>query len=258
MRLDVNLSVVIITKNEAHCIRECLAAVEFADEVVILDSGSTDGTTEIAKSMGARVFSSDDWPGFGPQKNRALGFAQGKWVLSIDADEVVQPELGSAILQAVAGGTRGDAACYWIKRRSLYCGKVIRFGDWRNDRVLRLFLRGSARFSDDLVHERLICQGACQTLSGFLWHESALSTAELAEKVLRYARLGAVKRRARGKGGMLSASLHGGWCFFRGYFLRGGFIHGWRGLMIAAQNARGTFLRYLWAARPADDGAEGA
>ncbi|MCK9990797.1 MAG: glycosyltransferase family 2 protein [Rugosibacter sp.] len=256
MNLGVNLSVVIITKNEAHCITQCLASVDFADEIVILDSGSTDGTIEIAKSMGARVFSSSDWPGFGLQKNRALGLARGKWVLSIDADEIVQPQLKSAILQAVGGGAGGDTVCYWIKRRSLYCGKVIRFGDWRNDRVLRLFLRGAACFSDDLVHERVICQGACQTLPGFLWHESVISTAEFEEKVLRYARLGAVKLRARGKGGALSAVLHGGWSFFRGYFLRGGFIDGWRGLVIAFQNARGTFLRYLWAARPADDTAE--
>lgn len=147
MNLDVNLSVVIITKNEAHCITQCLASVDFADEIVILDSGSTDGTIEIAKLMGARVFSSNDWPGFGLQKNRALGLARGKWVLSIDADEIVQPQLRSAILQAVGGEAGGDTVCYWIKRRSLYCGKVIRFGDWRNDRVLRLFLRGADRKS---------------------------------------------------------------------------------------------------------------
>jgi glycosyltransferase involved in cell wall biosynthesis len=248
----VNLSVVMITKNEEHCIGRCLDSVSFADEIIVLDSESTDQTAEIASSKGAQVFSSSDWPGFGPQKNRALALAKGRWILSIDADEVVTPELSRAITEIVAGQPNEGAPrtlCYWLNRKSLYCGKVIHYGDWRNDRVLRLFLRNSARFTNDLVHERVECHGPHATLSGYLWHESVVTPTEFKEKVTRYAKLGAISLRARGKGGRLSALVHGGWSFLRGYILRAGFLDGSRGLDIARQNARGTFLRYLWAAQ---------
>lgn len=246
----LRLSVAVITKNEAHCIAACLTAVGFADEIIVLDSGSTDDTLAIAAAHGAQVHTSADWPGFGPQKNRALALTSGDWVLSLDADEIVTPELAAAIRQAVSPDAAQDIAGYWIKRRSLYCGQLIRFGDWRNDRVLRLFRRAAGRFSDDVVHERVICDGRIATLHGYLRHDSMTSYAELREKTERYARLGAEKLRARGKGGLYSACTHAAWNWLRGYLLRGGFLDGRAGWLIASQNARGTFLRYLWAARP--------
>lgn len=241
------LAVVVITKNEAHCIAACLAAVDFADEIIVLDSGSTDDTLAIAAAQGAQVHSSADWPGFGPQKNRALALARAEWVLALDADEIVTPQLAAAIKHAVAPGAAQDVAGYWIKRRSLYCGQLIRFGDWRRDRVLRLFRRSVGRFSDDVVHERVLCDGRTATLAGDLRHDSMASYAELCEKTERYARLGAQKLRARGKGGLYSACTHAAWNWLRGYLLRGGFLDGRAGWLIAGQNARGTFLRYLWA-----------
>lgn len=243
------LSVVVIAKNEAHCIGACLDAVGFADEIIVLDSGSTDDTLAIAAAHGARVHGSADWPGFGPQKNRAIALASGQWILSLDADEIVMPELADAIRHAVAPGAERGIAGYWIKRRSLYCGQLIRHGDWRNDRVLRLFRRDAGRFTDDLVHERVICDGRTATLAGYLRHDSMTSFAELREKTERYARLGAAKLRARGKGGLFSACTHAAWNWLRGYLLRGGWLDGRAGWTIAGQNARGTFLRYLWAAR---------
>lgn len=243
------LSVTVITKNEAHRIERCLRSVDFADERIVLDSGSTDGTVALARRLGARVEVSPDWPGFGPQKNRALDLAQGRWVLSIDADEEVTPGLRASILAALAVDDGSDA--YWITRSSSFCGQPIRHGDWRNDRVLRLFRRSRARFTNDPVHERVDCPGTHRELAGLLLHDSIDSIADALEKTERYARLGASRLRARGRGGPVSALVHGGWTFIRGYLLRLGFLDGRAGYTIAALNARGTFLRYRLAGMPA-------
>ena len=132
----MKLSVIIITKNEAANIAACLKSVAFADEFIVVDSGSTDGTVELAQALGARVEITSDWPGFGPQKNRALDLATGDWVLSIDADERVTPELAREI-QDVLANPRADA--YEIARLSNFCGKDIRHSGWWPDYVLRLF-----------------------------------------------------------------------------------------------------------------------
>src|SRR5690625_4755128 len=147
------LSVIIITKNEADNIADCLDSVAFADEWIVVDSGSTDDTCRIAREKGADVVSTSDWPGFGPQKNRALERASGQWVLSIDADERVTPELAAEI-QAVLQQPRADG--YYIARLSNFCGRWIRHSGWWPDYVLRLFRRESARFTDSLVHESVI------------------------------------------------------------------------------------------------------
>lgn len=243
------LSVTVITKNESHRIERCLRSVDFADECIVLDSGSTDDTVDIARRLGARVEVSPDWPGFGPQKNRALALATGDWVFSIDADEEVTPALRAAILAAVRRPDGADA--YWVTRSSSFCGRPIRHGDWRNDRVLRLFRRARARFTDDQVHERVDCPPPHGQLDGLLLHDSVDSMQDAVEKTERYARLGAEKLRARGRGGLTAALVHGGWTFLRGYLLRLGFLDGRAGLSIAALNARGTFLRYRLAGLPA-------
>lgn len=250
------LSVTVITKNEAHRIERCLRCVDFADERIVLDSGSTDDTVAIAQRCGARVETTDDWPGFGPQKNRALALARGEWVLSIDADEEVTPALREAILAAVRAP--GETNGFWLVRSSSFCGRPIRHGDWRNDRVLRLFRRAHARFTDDPVHERVDCPPPHGVLAGILLHDSVDSMQDAIEKTERYARLGAEKLRARGRGGVASALVHGAWTFLRGYLLRLGFLDGRAGFTIAALNARGTFLRYRLAALPAPAAHPGA
>ncbi|MCG2598966.1 MAG: glycosyltransferase family 2 protein, partial [Achromobacter sp.] len=126
----MKLSVIVITKNEAANIADCLKSVAFADELIVVDSGSTDGTVELARALGARVEVTADWPGFGPQKNRALDLATGDWVLSIDADERVTPELAREI-QATLAAPRGDA--YEIARLSNFCGRDIRHSGWWPD-----------------------------------------------------------------------------------------------------------------------------
>ena len=249
------LSVILITKNEAELVSQCLESVKWADEIVVVDSGSTDDTVAIAGRAGARVEQAPGWPGFGPQKNRALALARGDWVFSIDADEEVTPALRDAILAVVEGRAGAGVAGWWVTRSSSFCGRTVRHGDWRNDRVLRLFRRDAARFSDDVVHERVLCPGPHGRLDGLLLHDSVDSLEDAREKTERYARLGAAKLRARGRGGLAAALTHAAWTFLRGYLLRLGFLDGRAGLSIAALNARGTYLRYRLAALPAEGAA---
>ncbi len=243
-----SLSVAIITKNEAHRIERCLQSVAFADQVVVVDSGSTDDTVEVARRLGAEVLVTPDWPGFGVQKNRALAICRCRWVLSVDADEEVSDELGKAIISIVQGEQPAAEHGYWIRRISRFCGQTIRFGLWRNDQVLRLFRRDTGRFTDDLVHERVICPEPMGRLNGNLYHDSVDSIEDAREKTFRYARAGAIQLRARGKGGRGSAWTHAIWSFVRGYFLRLGFLDGRNGLILACLTAQGTYWRYRWAA----------
>ena len=256
-KTSMRLSVIIITRDEVHRIGRAISALAFADEVIVLDSGSTDGTVEVARAAGARVEKTDDWPGFGQQKNRALDLAGGDWILSIDADELVTEALAGAILEAIRGpdgyaiGSTQAPVAWWIERRSRWCGRPIRFGDWRRDRVLRLFRRGEARFSDDIVHERVVCEGQQAQLAGWLWHDTVDTPEDGTEKALRYARLGAERLRQRGRGGRWSALWHAGGGFVRGYLLRLGCLDGFAGWAIATTNAHATWLRYRLAADPA-------
>ena len=245
------LSVAIIACNEAHRIARCLQSVAFADQVVVLDSGSTDDTVAIARGLGADVEVTPDWPGFGPQKNRALARCRYRWVLSIDADEQVSDALAAEILRVLCeASSEATVAGYWLRRSSRYCGQVIRHGLWGNDRVLRLFERQRGRFTDARVHESLVCDGETRVLEGILVHDSVDSPEDARSKARRYAFLGAEALRARGRGGSLQGGVHAGWSFVRGYLLRAGFLDGRFGLTLARLNAAGTFWKYHWAALP--------
>jgi glycosyltransferase involved in cell wall biosynthesis len=247
-----NLSVIVITRNEGHQISDCLKSVAFADEWIVVDAGSTDDTREQAVALGARVTRTDDWPGFGRQKNRALELAQGRWVLSLDADERVSEALAAAIRAAVAPGaetaevpTEGPAG-YQLSRLSRFCGQWMRHGDWYPDRVTRLFLRGRARFTDDLVHERLDVQGPVGRLPGDLLHETMPTLHDALDKMNRYSSGRALdKVRAGRRGGLGTALAHGVWAFLRAYLLRRGFLDGRLGFVLAVYNAEGTYYRYL-------------
>lgn len=238
----MKLSVIIITKNEAHCIEECLRSVVFADEVVVLDSGSTDGTVDICRELGARV-EITDWPGFGPQKNRALDLAQGDWVLSIDADETVSAVLREEILAAIEVG---ESEVYAVPRLSSYLGRPMRHSGWWPDYVVRFFKRGSARFSSDIVHERLVFSGSCGKLDACLTHEAFTSLEEVLDKINRYSSAGAEMAWQRGKRSSLTlAVVKGVVAFVRSYVLRAGFLDGRQGFMLAVSNAEGTYYRQL-------------
>jgi glycosyltransferase involved in cell wall biosynthesis len=238
------LSVIIITKNEADNIRACLESVAWADEIIAVDSGSTDGTAEICRESGARVYV-HDWPGFGMQKNRALSYATNKWVFSIDADERVTAELRTAI-EAVLRTDNDSCAAYRISRLSSYCGRFMRHSGWYPDYIVRMFRRDAARFSDDLVHERLIIDGSVGQLDGELLHYAFDNIEEVLSKVNHYSSAGALMMQKRGRNASLTgAVLRGLWSFLRTYILRRGFLDGREGFMLAVSNAEGTYYRYL-------------
>jgi glycosyltransferase involved in cell wall biosynthesis len=237
------LSVIVITRDEAQRLRGCLESVAFAGEIVVVDSGSNDNTVAIANSMGAHVTETADWPGFGPQKNRALDLAAGPWVLSIDADERVTPRLREAIVAAIG---RADFEAYDFNRRSSYCGRMIAHSGWNPDFIVRLFRKGSARFSDDLVHESLQVKGPVGRLEGELLHESFADFEAVLDKVNRYSTAGAHALHRKGvKGSVGKAVGHGLWAFVRTYVFKRGFLDGRLGLALALSNAEGTYYRYL-------------
>lgn len=242
----MTLSVIIITKNEAQHIGACLESVSFADEIIVVDSGSTDGTRDIAQAKGAKVHVTDDWPGFGPQKNRALALATQDWVLSIDADERVTPELAQAILRELA---QPRAQAYKIARLSCFCGRWIRHSGWWPDHVLRLFQRTTARFTDAAVHECVKAQGQVAILEGHFLHYPYADMDALIAKVNRYSTDAARMMHARGKTTSIPGVLgHACWTFVRIYLLRRGFLDGKEGLILAITAAAGSFFRYskLW------------
>jgi glycosyltransferase involved in cell wall biosynthesis len=253
------LSVILITKNESARIDACLASVAFADEWIVVDSGSSDDTRERARRFGATVIATDDWPGFGAQKQRALDRASGRWVLAIDADERVTPELAASIRRAVAGDPGGPAG-YELSRLSSFCGRWIRHGDWYPDRVLRLFQRGRAGYSNDRVHERVVADGPIDRLEGELLHLTMPTLEDALAKMNRYSSEGAAQAVAAGKrGGLVSAILHAQWAFLRGYVIRRGFLDGAAGFTLAACIAEGTWWRYrkmaeLARSLPGDEG----
>ncbi len=240
----MTLSVVVITKNEAGVIARCLESVAWADEIIVLDSESSDGTPDIARKLNAKVKITTDWPGFGPQKNRALDLATGDWILSLDADEWVTPGLRAAIERALAAP--GNNAAFRMPRLSSYCGRFMRHSGWWPDYVTRLFRRGQARFSDDLVHEQLIVNGAVGTLHEPLLHEAIRDLDDALVKMNAYSTAGARMQLERGRRGSLAGAVwHGAWTFFRTYVLRAGFLDGREGFMLAVSNAEGAYYRYL-------------
>ncbi len=237
-----SLSVILLTQDEAHNIAECLDSVNWADEIIVFDSGSTDSTVEICKRYTPHVIVAE-WPGIGIQRNRALDRASGDWVLSMDADERMTPELVQEI-RDVLPDTR--AAAFDIPFRSTYLGRYIRHGDWSGEHHQRLFRRDSGRFSEDIVHEHLIVEGAVEKLRHPIVHHSFRDLEKVLFKLNLYSSEGARLRLARGKRtSLIEAILRSGWTFFKGYVLRRGFQDGREGFLLAVSNAMGCFYRYV-------------
>lgn len=239
------LSAVLITKNEAKNLSDCLRSLYFCHEVIVLDNCSVDGTLEIAKHFGARVISTDDWLGFGPQKQSAMSWATGRWILSIDADERVSDSLREQILQAVE---RDDDYAYRILRRNYFLGKEMHFGGWSGDWVTRLAKREYCQFSSDLVHESLECVYPIKSLSGPLIHISYRTIDDVFKKQILYAELGAKKISQKGSNTCFP-TLRAVWTFFRIYILKLGFLDGRRGAIAATAKSYETFWRYAMACK---------
>lgn len=244
----MRLSVIIITYNEAHNIRGCLESVAFADEIIVLDSGSQDDTCQIARRHTKKVLVLD-WPGDGPQRNRGIEQATGDWVLCLDADERVTPQLAEELLAAIQVPSYDG---YSIAFLSHYLGKPIHFGDWRKERHTRLFRRAKGRYSGSDVygaqgaHSRPVVQGSVGLLRAPILHYPFPTLEEVLSKINQYSSGGAALKKAAGQKSSLSKALgHGLWAFLRGYFLRFGFLDGREGFLLAVSNAEGTYYRYL-------------
>ncbi|MBJ6979017.1 glycosyltransferase family 2 protein [Luteimonas sp. MC1895] len=227
------LSACIIAFNEADRIGDCLASLAFCDEIVVVDSGSTDDTAAIARAAGARVLQRA-FDGFRSQKDFAVGQATHDWVLCLDADERVDDALRTSILAARAAGFDG-AAGYRFARLDHYFGRFLRHGNAYPDRVLRLFdrRRGGWRGNRE-VHEAASVDGRVATLAGDLVHYPYRSLEQQLAKTQRYARMMAEHDFARGRRASLrKLVLAPAWRFWRGYVLRAGFLDGWHGLVYA-------------------------
>lgn len=236
------LSIIIVARNEAINIAECVRSARFADEVIVLDSGSTDGTPGLARAEGATVIATD-WPGYGPQNNRGIDRAGSDWFFSLDADERISPELAAEIRAAI---TRADVNGFRVPRTSMYCGRFIRHSGWSPDYTWRLARRGCARFTEHYLHAHLEVQGATATLHHPIVHYSFRSMEAVLEKLNRYSSANARDMIAAGRTGSLGRAIaHGLWAFFRTYVLRLGFLDGRWGFMLAVSNAEGTYYRYI-------------
>lgn len=236
------LSAIIIAKDEARNIGDCLDALAFCGERIVVESGSSDDTVKIAQDHGARVVT-HAWEGFGPQKNHALSLATGEWVLSIDADERVSPALAREIEAAIAS-PKADA--YEIPRISSFLGRDMGRSGLSSDYVLRLFKRGRARFTNDLVHERVVADGPVARLATPLQHDAVSRLEEAVGRVNRYSTESAKMLVASGrKVSFASGITHGLWTFFRVYILKGGFLDGKEGFLLAVANAEGSYYRYM-------------
>jgi glycosyltransferase involved in cell wall biosynthesis len=235
------LSAIIITRNEARNIAACLESVAFCDERIVVDCGSDDDTVQVSAAAGATVIT-HPWSGFGAQKNFALAQARSDWVLSIDADERVTATLAAEILATIR---TAKADGYEIGRLSTFLGRPMRHSGWFPDYVLRLFRREKARFSDDLVHERVICEGPVGRLAGVLDHHPVLRLEDALRRVDSYSTAGAAALASRHKVSFASGITHGVWSFLRAYVMRLGFLDGREGFLLAVANAEGTYYRYM-------------
>ena len=238
----MSLSVIIIAQDEAANIGECLDSVAFADERIVVDGGSRDDTVAIAEGKGARVVM-HPFAGFGAQKNFALSQAQGDWVLSVDADERVSQTLAAEIERAIR---LCDADAYEFPRLSTFCGQTIRHSGWYPDFVLRLFRRDRARFTNDNVHERILCEGRVRRLKQPLDHHPVTYIDQALRRITQYSEFGSETITGSGKRvSFFSGIAHGFWTFVRMYLIRAGFLDGRMGFLIAVATAEGSYYKYM-------------
>ncbi|HBI21269.1 MAG TPA: glycosyltransferase family 2 protein [Legionella sp.] len=235
------ISVVIIAKNEARNIRRCLDSVRWANELIVLDSGSTDHTIAIAKEFTDKVYSTD-WQGYGVQKQRALAHASGDWVLNLDADESIDEPLHHEMLTAML---TSNIDAYRIPIQMYFYGKPLRFSS-SPDRHIRLFKREGAHFSNDIVHEKIQLPASARVgqLKHTIQHHSFQDISHALYKINRYSSYSAKIRMKEGRSPSFSKTMASTlWMFFRCYFFQGGFMDGKAGFLFAVFSAEGSFYR---------------
>jgi (heptosyl)LPS beta-1,4-glucosyltransferase len=240
------ISICIICKNEESKIFDCLTSVSWADEIVIVDSGSTDRTIEIAKQFTDKIFIKDDWQGFGIQRQRAEKYASNDWVFAIDCDEVVTEKLKNEILSYIAQANENNV--FYVNRLTNFCGEFIYHSGWYPDRIARIYNKKRFSYNKSLVHEALNCKGSQKILlKGDLLHYQYDDVYQYINKRNHYASLSAEQKHKQGKkSGMLVATSSALFSFIRHYFLRLGFLDGRLGFAIAVIQMQYTFNKYLF------------
>ncbi|PYR52683.1 MAG: glycosyltransferase family 2 protein [Acidobacteria bacterium] len=235
------LSVTVITKNEAARISDALASVQWADEIIVVDSESEDRTVEIARTHTARVVVRR-WEGYVSQKNFAASLATHDWILSVDADERVTPELASEIRTILSGPSHQG---YRIPRATWHLGRWIRTTDWYPDYQLRLYDRRSAAWAGRYVHKGVVVRGSVGRLAGELQHFPYRDISDHLQTIDRYTTFAAREMHEKGTGaGLARLALHPPLAFLRNYLARGGFRDGVPGFIISALNAYYVFLKF--------------
>ncbi len=241
------LSVCIITRNEEDRLRACLESVRWADEMVVVDSGSEDRTREIAAEFTDRVIQRD-WPGHVQQKSFAVESATGDWILALDADERCMPELADEIRALVAAGERTPVA-FRIPRRLFYMGLWLRHGGWSPEYKVRLFRKGQAAWGGRNPHDHVIPDGPTGTLHGSILHYSYRNLADQIRQTASFTRIASEEMAAAGRRtGVLEMLFRPGWAFFHRFLLRLGFLDGLPGFLMATNHSFTVFLKYarLW------------
>lgn len=236
------VSVCVVTKNEAHNIVACLTSVAWADEIIVIDSESTDNTVELCRNFTDKIVVMP-WLGCGPQREEIYKLATSDWVLLLDADERVTPKLAAEIQEVLQSPT---CSAYEIPFQSYYCGKRIRFGDWMNEKHIRLLKRDQCKIIPRLVHFGIDVNGKVGRLHQHITHYSFPNVNSVINKMHSYSTAGAQHYFNKGKStSMLSAIGHGLFTFLRSYIFRFGFLDGRQGFMLAVSNAEGSYYKYV-------------
>lgn len=236
----IALSAVVITRDEEERLPGCLESLLFADEIVLIDSGSTDGTVEIAREYGARVYV-EDWKGCGPQKQSGIDKCRNDYILVLDADERL-PDDTVAEIKGIFKGTKADA--YSFRRRSYIGKRWIKHCGWWPDRVTRLFDRNKCRI-EGAIHEKAVVRGVTMHLDAAIEHFSFRNYSHMIEKLNAYSSSTSRElSRINRKVGRLSPLAHALWMFFRTFMLKRGFMDGLDGLVVSLLNAGGSFFKY--------------
>jgi len=236
------LSVAIITKNEEHNIEDALKSVADAREIIVVDSFSSDKTVEICRKYTEKVFQ-HHWEGFAKQKQKAVDYAGGEWILILDADERVTPELKTEIKSAISNA---DCNGYYIPRENYFIGKCIKHGGWWPDQTLRLFKKNKGHFEVREVHEKVVVEGQTAYLKNPLKHYTYRSISDFVLRADNYSTLAAREiKKNSGNAGLFSFTIKPLATFIKMYFLRRGFLDGTHGLILALLYSYYTLLKYV-------------
>ena len=234
------VSLVVITLDEEEQLRRCLSSAEGVGEIIVVDSFSSDGTVGVAEEFGAKIYRRE-YVSAADQKNWAIGKAMGEWILILDADEALSPELKSEIAKELA---KPSAEGYWLKRRSEFLGKRIRHCGWGRDKVLRLFKRGKGRYPDRMIHEKLAFEGSSITLEGYIEHRPYRSLSQYLDKLKSYSYRGALQGKREGKWWFPQIVVNPFFRFIRMYIFQLGFLDGILGFVLCVLGSFSVFMKY--------------